>query len=200
MLRKTLLICATLIGLLLGVGFLLPSDPNVERSIVIDAPHTAIYPTIATLKTWPYWTAWSREQDPDCKWSFEGPDTGAGAVMKWDGKTHMKGTLSIDTADPATGVEYTLQLEDMKPVKGSLTLAAEGAATKVTWRYHGKSDGMPWSNWMKLLVIEPIIGRSFDTGLTGLKTRIEAAPVRKEDGRAVEASAGKDKKQDTKKE
>lgn len=187
MLKKILLTVLVLILLLLGIGFLLPVDSDVERSVVIDAPASTIYPTLATLRTWPEWTAWSSEQDPDCEWSFEGPETGAGAVMKWEGRRHMKGTLTIDKADPLTGIQYTLAMEDMDPMKGSVTLAAEGSGTKVTWCFHGKLNGMPWSNWMQMVLIDPMVGHAFEVGLRNLKTRSEG-------GKAVEASADKGKR------
>lgn len=195
MLKKLVLAVLVLIVLLLGIGFLLPKEWDVQRSVVINAPASAVYPMVATLKTWPDWTYWNRERDPSCAWSFEGPETGAGAVMKWDGEVHMQGTLTIDSGDPATGIQYTLDMEGMPPLKGSIALAAEGAGTKVTWHDHGKSDGMPWSNWMLFFLADPVIGGFFEEGLTNLKTRVEAAAPTKEPDSAkpVEASADKDK-------
>ena len=201
MLKKILLGLLILIVLLLGIGFLLPTEWEVERSIVINAPASAIYPTVADLKTWPGWTYWNRERDPDCEWSFEGSDTGAGAVMKWDGKVHMQGTLTIDSGDPATGIEYTLKMVGMEQaLKGSIGFTAEGSATRVTWHDHGESDGMPWSNWMMLLLIDPLIGGFFEEGLANLKPLAEAAATSPDSGKAVEASAGKGNDKDKDKE
>ena len=192
MLKKILLGLLILIVLLLGIGFLLPTEWEVERSILINAPATAIYPRVATLKTWPEWTAWNRERDPDCEWSFEGPDTGAGAVMMWDGRVHRQGRLTIDTADPATGIQYTLEMEGMPPLKGSIAFAADGSGTRVTWRDHGETGGMPWRNWGMLLLADSFIGGFFEEGLQNLKSLAEAAAAKPDSGKAVEASADKD--------
>jgi len=193
MLKKLLLGLLILIVLLLGIGFFLPTDWEVERSIVINAPASAIYPTVATLKTWRDWTYWNSKRDPECVWSFEGPETGPGAVMKWDGKVHLQGSLTIDSGDPATGIKYTLDMVDMPPLKGSINFVAEGSGTKVTWHDYGKSDGMPWSNWMMLLLVDPIVGGFFEEGLNNLKPLAEAAVAKPDAGKPVEASADKDK-------
>lgn len=198
MLKKLLLTLLVFIVLLLGIGFLLPTEWEVERSVVIDAAPGAVYSTVATLKTWPDWTYWNRERDPSCEWSFEGPETGPGAVMKWEGNVHMQGSLTIDAGGPATGIQYTLAMQDMTPLQGSIALAPEASRTKATWRTHGASDGMPWSNWLMLLLIEPVMGGFFEEGLNNLKTRVEArAPPqrqkRPETRKAVEASADKGK-------
>lgn len=195
MLKKLFIVLLILILLLLGIGFLLPSDWDVQRSVVINAPASAIYPVVATLSKWPEWTYWNRERDPQCEWSFEGPETGPGAVMKWDGKTHLQGSLTIDRGDPATGIEYTLEMPDMPPMKGSIAFAAEGSGTRVTWRDSGKGDGMPWSNWMLMLLADPVIGGFFEEGLGNLKNHVEAVPAASKikGGKAAEASADKDK-------
>jgi hypothetical protein len=199
MLKKILIGLSVLVVLLLASGFLLPSKWDVQRSIPIDASPSAIYASVATLKTWPDWTYWNRERDPAAEWSFEGPDTGAGAVMNWDGEVHKKGSLTIDTADPATGIEYTLSMEDMAPLKGSIVFAAEGSGTKVTWHKHGETNGMPWTNWMMLVRIDPIMGGQLEEGLENLKPLAEALalkgnPQEAKQGKPVEASADKDKK------
>ena len=194
MLKKFLVGLLIIVLLFLGSGFLLSSDWKVEQSIFIDAPTSAIYPSVATLKTWPDWTYWNRERDPDCEWSFEGPQTGVGAVMKWAGTNHMSGSLIIDTADGEKGIEYTLDMEDMDPLKGAIVFAAEGSGTKVTWRSEGETDGMPWSRWMVKLLIEPTLSDQFAEGLKGLKPLAEASAAKASKGKAVEASADKDKK------
>ena len=198
MLKKILIGLSILVVLLLASGFLLPSKWDVQRSIAIDAPPSAIYASVATLKTWPDWTYWNRERDPAAEWSFEGPDTGVGAVMKWHGEVHLTGGLTIDTADPATGIEYTLSMEDMAPLKGSIVFSPEGSGTRVTWHKHGQTNGMPWTNWMVLVRIDPIMGGQLEEGLENLKPLAEAlaqkGAVKAKQGKPVEASADKDKK------
>ncbi len=194
MLKKILVGLLIIVLLFLGSGFLLSSNWKVEQSVFIDAPTSAIYPSVATLKTWPDWTYWNRERTPDCEWSFQGPDMGVGAVMSWDGKVHMKGSLTIDTADPEKGIEYTLDMEGMDPMKGAIVFAAEGSGTKVTWRGEGETDGMPWSRWMVKLLTEPAASVEFEEGLQNLKPLAEASAAKGNKGKAVEASADKDKK------
>jgi hypothetical protein len=196
MLKKLLLGLLIVVVILLGIGFLLPTEWDVERSILINAPADNIYADVAALRTWPDWTYWNRAREPECKWSFEGPEVGAGAVMRWEGKVHMKGSLTIDAADPAEGISYTLAMEAMDPLEGSIALAPEGEGTRVTWHYHGETNGMPWSNWMVNLFIDSILGGCFEEGLKNLKARAEKPSEEPNRGKAIEASADKDKGKD----
>ena len=59
-LKKTLILLSIMVGLLLGIGFMLPSSFSVERSLIIEAKPTAIYPWVANLKKWPRWDPWGK--------------------------------------------------------------------------------------------------------------------------------------------
>src|SRR5688572_7103962 len=100
-----------LIALFVVVGLCLPSRYHVERSVVIDAPAEAIYPTISTPKTWPEWTAWTVEKYPDMKIAFSGPDSGKGAKYEWDAEAAGgHGELTLTYSDPAHGVKFDLNM------------------------------------------------------------------------------------------
>ena len=68
-----------LLGLVvIGVGFALPSEYKVERSVVIEAPPDRIYPFVATPRRWVQWSIWTR-RDPAMTIEYFGPESGTGA-------------------------------------------------------------------------------------------------------------------------
>ncbi|MBC8000955.1 MAG: hypothetical protein H7X97_00080, partial [Opitutaceae bacterium] len=69
-----------LVIILAVVGLFLPGTYHVERSVTITASSSDIYPYLNSLKKWPEWTAWTVAKFPDMKISFEGPESGAGAI------------------------------------------------------------------------------------------------------------------------
>jgi hypothetical protein len=170
-------IAAVLGGLLVlyaVVGLLLPKRYHVERSIVIDAPAEAIFPTINTLKEWPTWTAWTKENYPGMKVLFAGPEAGVGAKYSWTGEKVGTGELQITEADPAQGIKYDLDFENGKQVSlGGLRLEPADRGTKVTWWTEGDLGWRPVHRYFGLLM-DSMMGPDFETGLNNLKKKIES--------------------------
>jgi hypothetical protein len=172
-LKKALLALVVLIALLAAVGFLLPSHYRVERSVMIDAQPEAIYPHLATLKSWPEWTAWNTQRYPDMKNTFSGPESGAGATYAWDGKEVGLGKIALTAADPNRGVEYDLDFQNGQYLsKGKVTMEPTGNAVKVTWVNEGDLGANPVSRYFGLMM-DRMMGPDFETGLNNLKQRAE---------------------------
>ena len=96
---------ATILYLVLGllvalavIGWLLPREITVERTISVDRPSGAIFPWIANLKTWPDWTIWNKNEDPSLAYTYSGADSGLGATMSWTAKKMGDGALTINAA------------------------------------------------------------------------------------------------------
>lgn len=172
MLKKLFIASLVLIAVLILAGFLLPSHYVVERSHVIDAPTTSIYPIISDLRTWPEWTAWSRQVDDDCKWTFTG-DAGAGCKMSWDGPKLGKGELAIDRADTRSGIHYTMTMNGMEPLHGKIGFAVSESSTRVSWRDEVDIGNNPLFRWMAFLMLEDVLGREFERSLAALDTRVK---------------------------
>jgi hypothetical protein len=69
------------------IGFLLPSEWQVSRSIVIDAPPERVHPFVGSLAEWPRWSLFDKE-DPD----MDVGDLGADPFHRWTG-TMVEGML-----------------------------------------------------------------------------------------------------------
>ena len=137
-LRNIVLAVAIILILLLVVAFFLPATFSVQRSAVIAAPAEQIYAKFATPRSWAVWSAWTTEADPTLVYTYAGPDSGVGAIMKFTAKKMGNGELEIVEAVPAQAVSYALRMTgtDMK-VNGHVTLEPAEGGTKVTWRDTG---------------------------------------------------------------
>jgi len=178
--RKAIKICAFIIGALLLapllVGFFLPSAYKVERSLVIHAEAAAIYPRLASLKEWDKWSAWGKGADPAAKFTYEGPESGTGAVWKWNGPKLGNGRLMLTKCVPPELVEYELSFEnDSFKGHGAIRLAKEGGATRVAWVGDGDLGGNPLKKLFGRLM-DKMLGDAFQTGLNNLKAGAEKQP------------------------
>ncbi|MEX1026237.1 MAG: SRPBCC family protein [Planctomycetota bacterium] len=153
---------------------------EVRRSIEIEAPAAAVFETVATPKTWPEWTAWTQERDPEAVWTFEGPDSGTGASWEWrglplseDGLGHGKLTL-LETA-PAERIEYGLVFwedETEWASTGAFLFEEHAGVTTVHWTMEPSGvEGLArgFTNFM----MDMSVGPDFETGLSQLKQRLE---------------------------
>lgn len=172
---KNLLIFVLVVGI--GgaiVSQFLPDHFRVQRSLVINAPAEKIHPWISNLKKWPEWSPWTVAKDPTLQYSYEGPEEGAGAVSKWDGKKFKQGQMTIVTSSPTNGVTFDLSFENGKFLsRGSLTYAPAGSATKVVWMMEGDIDRNPLHRFMGLMM-EKFTAPDFEEGLRKLKAKVEA--------------------------
>lgn len=165
-----------LFGLLLGVSFMLPSEWRVERSIVIHAPTTAIYPLIANFKKgWPQWSAFDFE-DPSIVYSYSGPDEGIGSTRTWVSKNMGNGSQTILNASIHSGIEFELTMIQ-PPVSLVGKIAMETLTdntTKVTWEDKGTApSGSPLRRYFGLFA-DKMLGKVFERSLETLKQKVEA--------------------------
>lgn len=150
-----------------------PDEMKVTRSITINAAPEAIFKHVNNLELGQKWSPWV-EMDPDAKYEFEGPKSGKGAILKWDGKKTGKGLMTIvESRAP----EYVRSdLEFIKPMASTSTaefkLEPRDQGTEVTWTMEGKNNLM--AKFLSIFMdCEKIAGEQFDKGLINLKNIIE---------------------------
>jgi hypothetical protein len=141
-LRNVVIAVAVLLVLFLVIAFFLPRGFAVERSTVIAAPVGQIYARVATPRTWARWSAWNATADSTLVYTYAGPDSGVGAVMRFTARRMGNGELEIVEAvtDRVVGYELRLAGTDMK-VGGRVTFEPAGDGTRVTWRDSGDLGG-----------------------------------------------------------
>ena len=132
-LEKILIAILVVLFLLVIIAFLLPSKWSVSRSIVIEAPISAIHPHIDNLKKWNEWAPWTTDLDPTLKYVYSGPESGEGAMESWEGQKVGSGSLTITRSDPETGITYTLSFSgEHNPSEGTISYEKTNGETLVT--------------------------------------------------------------------
>lgn len=172
MLKKILIGLVVIIAILVIVGFLLPTEYEVSRYIVIDAKPSKIHDLVGDLKRWDDWMTWT-EQDPTIKVAYGKKTAGVGARQTWTGKDG-EGEIVFTSSDSKRGIEYDMSFNQGKYTsKASILYEEVGKSTRVTWAMKGEWPTPVVGGYMVLL-FTPMIGDSFQQSLSKLKSRIEA--------------------------
>ncbi len=157
------------------VGVALPRRFSVERSVVIEGPPARIHPYLASLRRWPEWSPWTKERDPQARFSLAGPEEGVGASRSWIGPVVGRGQVAIVEADPRTGVTLEEQVESETPnAVGRIRYAPEGTSTRVTWTDQGTLPAAAGGFFRGR--VERSLGLDMERGLAKLKAQVEALP------------------------
>lgn len=148
-----------------------PQEGHVERSIVIDAPVSTVFAEVNSFKNFNDWSPWAK-MDPDAQYTYEGPETGVGAKMSWDGKSSGKGSQWIVESVPDQRVRNGISFEDFNGIFYSeYILQPEGSGTKLTWTHDGKNEG--FSGKLMWLFMKGAVGTQYEEGLADLKRKLE---------------------------
>lgn len=175
MLWTILILFALAIGGLLAYASTKPDEFRTERSALMMAPPSFIFHEVNDFHKWYTWSPWAK-LDPNCKNTFEGPESGEGSSFAWDGDRNVgAGKMTILESRPDEYIR--LRLDFYKPMKGTsileFTFKPENARqTLVTWRMHGPSNLLG-----KLVSVfincEKMTGDMYEKGLANLKDHLE---------------------------
>jgi uncharacterized protein YndB with AHSA1/START domain len=163
------------IAVLAAVGLIfLPRNVSVSRSIVIDAPATAVWPYISDLRRFNDWSPWAAIDPEGTTYSYEGPETGVGQTMHWSSEHENvgSGTQKVVAVDPDRAIETTLDFGDMGTAEAGLTLTPDSDGTEVTWDFQTDLGMNPVARWFGLF-FDKWVGNDYETGLARLKNLVE---------------------------
>jgi len=174
MIKKTLLLIAIAVALVLGYATTKPDTFSVQRDITIAAPPQKVAALINDFHQWPSWSPWEK-LDPDMRRSYSGAASGQGARYAWQGDEKVgAGRMEIvEAADPGRTV---IKLDFLQPYESHNTttfvLAPAGEQTRVSWTMSGPSPYV--SKVMTVFVsMDRMIGKDFEKGLANLKAAAE---------------------------
>lgn len=164
-----LLILAVLIAGFIGVVAMQPSDFEVSRSAVIEAPPEKVFPLVNDFHESDKWSPWA-DLDPNATYEFSGPDSGVGAKHSWSGNKDVGvGSQEIVESEPNKRIKLLLKFE--KPMEAEsdvvYTFEPEGEGTRVTWTMSGENNflGKAMSLFMDC---DDMVGSQFEKGLANL--------------------------------
>jgi hypothetical protein len=180
MLKKIFAFLILLIAVLAVVIAMQPADFKVARSATMAAPADAPFSQANDFAKWQNWSPWEN-LDKHMKRTFEGPQSGVGAIYKWSGNDEVgEGQMTIVESKPNEFIK--IKLEFIKPMEGLcetiFTFTPEGDKTNVKWSMSGTNNfvGKAFHLFMNG---DKMIGDYYEQGLAKMKTVVEtpAAPA-----------------------
>lgn len=156
------------------VAALQPSSFRISRSATISAPAATLFEHVNNLHQWDAWSPWAK-LDPNAKNSFEGPEAGVGAIMRWAGNYEVgEGSMTILQSTPASHIQF--RLDFIKPFSGTnladFNFTEENGKTKVEWVMTGENSFV--GKAMSLIMnCDKMVGGQFEKGLENLRAVTE---------------------------
>lgn len=172
--KKILAASAGIALLVIVVGMILPSRPQVERDILIDAHAATIFALLNDFRQVSKWSP-MLDGDPNAQVDISGPPRGVGASIYWDGHIIGRGRQTIIESVPYERITMQFELGNQAPAAVTYTLSAEEEMTRVVW-LHETDYGFNLVGRYFGLLQDSIIGRGQEEGLTRLKELAENLP------------------------
>ena len=171
-LKRVLIGLVSLIVLLVVVGFLLPRQAHVERSVVINAPQAQLFETLNGFKHFNEFSPWA-VRDPNIQYTYEGPESGVGARMSWVSNDPELGSGTNEIVESKapdlirTKLDFGGQLAE-----ATFSFASADGGTRVTWGFDGDLGNNPVMRFVGLM-FDKWIGSDYEKGLARLKQVME---------------------------
>jgi hypothetical protein len=181
---KMLKIAGIVVGILvLGVFVLMLSTPtssHVESTIIINASTASVFREASTFKNKEAWSPLTK-MDPHAQYTYEGPDSGTGARVLWDGPSLGKGYQEIIETVENSSIKNKFVIEGSPGIfLSEMLLEPVDGGTKVTWKFDSDySQATVMSGSLRKVVemfFGPTIQEHCSDGLTELKRVVERHP------------------------
>ena len=182
MLKKVFYSIVIIVFIFFAVGYFLPGEVRVERSIVIDRPVPTVFALVNGYATFNTWSPWAT-QDPSAEYTYSGPASGVGAQMAWVGDPRLtgKGSQEIIASEPNRRVRARLDFDQEGQAISQFMLDETPGCTGVTWAF--ETDLTAGQSLLAGIVaryfglfFERWIGADYEQGLANLKAFAEALP------------------------
>jgi hypothetical protein len=153
-------------------GFILPKELKVTRSATIRAAPATVFDKLQNLKQWESWGPWfRRERFIDLK--FDGPESGAGAMMAWKSDSEGQGRLKIVSAAAPRSIDVAVKFDEGPSANLAFALRAAGEeATEVTVDLESDFGMNPGRRYFALFA-RGAVARDLDEALENLKALLE---------------------------
>ena len=166
-------VVAGLAGIFVVGGLVLPKEVEVQRSIVVNAPVAITFAQVNDLTQHEAWSPWKAADDT--MHITMGPITeGEGATFTWTSEHSGDGAYRISKVDPPHRLESDLDFRENGTASGWWTFTEEKGGTAVTWGFFSDDTPLIVGPWVNLMV-DSMVGGSFELGLAQLKAHAEEA-------------------------
>lgn len=174
---KAIGILVSLVLLVFGAGFILPSQVHIERNVTINAAPEEVFALVSDFHAWEAWSPWAK-LDPNAEMNISG--LGLGQTMAWssDHPQVGKGTQEITAIEAPHLLKTHLVFAGQGLADATFVLTPAGEATAVTWSLdtnmrEGVSVPMQPINTYLGFMMDSMVGQDYETGLHNLKIAAE---------------------------
>ena len=172
------IILIVLFGIYVAAAFMAPEVLIVEKSTVINAPVSTVYPQVACFKNWEPWNPWDAMDSTNTN-AFSEQECGVGSWYSWKGQQTGEGRQDILEAREDEYIKCSLVFGvDPTPQTSEWFFEETEGGTKVTWNFIG-TEASFFSRPMNLMG-EYFLSAAYESGLAALKEVAETAPVVKD--------------------
>jgi effector-binding domain-containing protein len=181
--KKVITLATILIAAFIVIGYLLPRQVHVERSITIERPAGMVFNMLNSYRDYQKWSPWAG-RDPEAMFITSGPESGVGARLSWSGDPRLVGTgwQEIVASKPYERIDIRLDFDVQGVADTGFLLTPDGNGTRVTWFFDSdvtEGVGFPDSFMARYfgLLFDRWVGGDFERGLTNLKQFAESMPL-----------------------
>lgn len=150
-----------------------PTEYEVSREIQIDAPAAAVYEVVNNHQYRQEWSPWE-QSDPNLEMTYEGPESGVGAIYKWSGNDSV-GTGSLEIVESREPEYIKSELTFVEPWESKSVVewhfSEQNGNTTARWVTKGSFPGYLF--WMDGEAMDEMMGPDFERGLERLKDFVE---------------------------
>lgn len=176
MLKKILIAILAIVAVLVVVIAMQPSEFRVERSATMQAPPADVFAQVNDFHKWDAWSPWAK-LDPNAKVSFDGPESGEGAVMTWAGNDKVgKGSVTVVESRPDELIKTKADWDE--PFEGTamseFAFKPQGDQTQVTWTMSGHHNFIAKA-FCLFMNGKKMMADDMDKGLANMKSVVETA-------------------------
>lgn len=165
----------SLAALIMIMAFIVKTEFEMERSVVIDRPNEEVFDYVKFLRNQYNYSVWG-SLDPDMHQEFRGIDGTVGFVSAWDGNDDVgKGEQEITGITEGERIDYELRFFVPFESTSNAFMSTEAVSenqTRVTWGMSGTFP-RPMNLMLLFFDLEDAIGSDYETGLANLKQLLE---------------------------
>ncbi len=162
-----------------------PTDYKVEREILIDAPADLVFSLVNNHKERDAWSPWEA-MDSNMTKTYEGPESGAGAIYKWTGNDSV-GTGWMEILESEPNIRIKSKLVFTEPWQSESTInwrfIQVDNSIKAVWTINGQLPGYLF--WMDQSDMEEQMAPDFERGLENLKRVAEERALKSKQSTAL---------------
>ncbi|MBN2669562.1 MAG: SRPBCC family protein [Bacteroidales bacterium] len=148
-----------IIATLLVIAVFLPSKQTLVASIEINASSDKVFDQVNTLKNWSNWSPF-QENDSSMTVSFEGNESGVGAIQKWSSPRGDKGIMEILISEKNNSIVNKIAFEGAGQATGEWIFNLNVDKTNVKWSLTLEDLSYPVGRFMGLFaeaMMQPVL-------------------------------------------